>query len=460
MTALRRGTELGDEFVIEKVLGQGSFGITYAVRALKTINDEVREGDICVVKEYFPRDMATRDEDGLRLRPQPDKEEIFERFRASFAEEGRALARFFDPGIVRVFILRQAFETAYIVMEHIDGLPFDQYLLAYSEQRQRPMTARDLEPLAKKLLDALAQVHDAGLVHRDIKPGNIMIRRNGEPVLIDFGGARAAEKADQSVIHTPAFAPKEQIDGQNIGPWSDIYSLAATFYNALTGDFPRHQAGGQDRFVPLEHHPRRADFGIPLDFARAIDWALVFNEPSRRPQTVQAWRAHLFPGSAPGTHAGNIGVGDPRHHLGGVTGPRETGPTPAYDSREMNWDGQPAQKPRRLAMFGVVMGVVTALVAVAALVFVILNPLGAPDPVWRGSISANSIAWTRVVFVDRPPQGASIGFAADAPFRLRVDGNVYSFVDDHAAVGLPPLTPESVVEVKAVSESVDVRYYF
>jgi len=463
MTALPRGTELGDEFVIERVLGQGGFGITYEVRALKTINDEVRQGDRGVVKEFFPRGLAERAEDGLRLRAVDGKEHDFERLRASFAEEGRALARFFDPGIARVFMLRQAFETAYIIMEFIEGEPFDTHLLRYQEQRRRPMAVRDLMPIAAKLVDAIGLVHDGGLVHRDIKPANVMIRRNGEPVLIDFGGARPSERADQSLVYTPGFAPMEQIQGRNVGPWTDIYSLATTFYYALTGELPTQVVNGQPALVPLAQHPRRVDWGIPLDFARAVDWALDPFEPSRRPQSVQAWRAQLFPGSAPLSHAGQVGGGgDQRHQIGGVTGPGGYGQGPGgYASSELNWaDEQTEKKPKRLAMFGVIMGVVTAVVALAALVFVVINPFGPDDPEWRGGVTASAETWTRVHFERRPQAGASIGFTADAPFRLRVDGHVYSFVDSNAAVGLPAIAPDSVVEVRAVRDPAQVSFYY
>lgn len=467
MTALRKGTELGDEFVIERVLGHGGFGITYEVRALKTVNDEVQAGDRCVVKEFFPRQFAERDTDGLRLRAVDGKEQEFERLRASFAEEGRALARFFDPGIARVYMLRQAFETAYIIMEFIEGESLETYLLRYQEQRQRPMTTRDLMPIATKLVDALGLVHDAGLIHRDIKPANVMIRRNGEPVLIDFGGARPTERANQSVVYTPGFAPAEQVQGTNVGPWTDIYSLATTFYYALTLHLPLQVIDGQTVRVPLEHHPKRVDWGIPVEFARAIDWALDPFEPSRRPQSVQAWRAHLFPGSAPLSHAGQIGGGDPYNRVGGVTGPGGgggpvAGPAPVggYDSREMNWDNEAPAKPRRLAMFGVVMGGITALVAVVALGFVVLNPFGAPDPEWRGTVTANAEGWTRVNFSPEPQEGASIGFTADAPFRVRVDGSVYSFVDDRTTTGMPAVSPDSVVEVRALEQSAEVAYYY
>lgn len=458
--ALRLGTELGDEFVIDRVLGQGSFGITYIVRALKTINDEVRENDLCVMKEFFPRDLALRDRDGVRLQPQPDKVAAFERFRDSFAEEGRALARFFDPAVVRVFMLRQAFETAYIIMEYIEGRPFDQYLMAYAESRRRPMSTRDLMPIAAKLVDALALVHEAGLVHRDIKPANIMIRSNGDPVMIDFGGARPTERADQSVVLTPAFAPYEQHDGRNIGPWTDIYSLAATFYHALTGDLPIFLVDGKRVLVPLEQHPKRVDLGIPVEFARAIDWALDYNEPSQRPQSVHTWRSRLFPGSAPLGGGLAAGGADHQHRIGAITGPGGHGVhAPVYESQEGNW-GEPPPKPRRLAVLGVVMGGVTALVALGALMFVVFNPFGAPEPEWRGAATALAGEWTRIEFVQPPPAGGSIGFTADAPFRVRIDGVVYSFVDGNTSVALPPVAPGAVVEVRAVSQDTQLDYYY
>jgi serine/threonine protein kinase len=317
LVPLAGGVEFKDEFRIEQTLGQGAFGITYLVTALKSEEGAITAGNRYVVKEFAVAGLVRRGENGLVITANGNRpEEVehnqaeFERLRSSFEEEARTLLRFSHKNIVEVLLVREGNGTSYIVMEYVNGQSLSQRLDATLRSRGAPMNWVELEPIATALLDATQHIHDRDVIHRDIKPANIMLRANGSPVLIDFGGARPTERAHSSIILTPGFAPAEQYPhlGGNanlIGKPTDIYSLAAVLYVALTGELP-YTLDEQRRPVavrqPLLGHPNQILMALPDNAARAIDWALDFMTPAHRPQTVQQWRpafTAVMPAPAP-----------------------------------------------------------------------------------------------------------------------------------------------------------------
>ena len=280
--ALAPGTRL-DEFEIERVLGAGGFGVTYLAR---DVSLAVWRG----VKEYLPRDWGTRRGDGT-IGPRTEADSADYRWGLDrFLDEARILAQFDHRNIVRVYRVFEARGTAYMVTEYVEG-----QTLAAEVEATGPLSEARVREVLDALTDGLLVVHASGLLHRDIKPGNVMVRPDGTPVLIDFGAARqlmGGHSRSVTAVLTPGYAPIEQYSSRgHQGPWTDIYALGAVVYWALSGGVPEDatERVRQDRLRPLaEVAPGR----VSARFAAAVDAALAVNE-NARPQNLAAWRAEL-----------------------------------------------------------------------------------------------------------------------------------------------------------------------
>ncbi len=286
-------------YEIRSVLGQGGFGITYLAR------DTNLDQDVAV-KEYLPSSFASRDSDGRIKALTPEHEADYDWGLERFIDEGRTLARFDHPGIVRVLSVFEENSTAYLVMRYEKGEPMSAVL-----QRQGTIAEGPLKRIVIEILEGLKQVHDAGFIHRDIKPANIYLRENGSAVLIDFGAARQAlgiQTQTLTTIVSPGYAPFEQYysDGTAQGPWTDIYALGATAYRAISGKAPlaavdrsqRILAGGDDSLVTATE---LGTGNYSAQFLRAVDQALAFRD-AERPQSIADWREMLT--RAPDSEAG------------------------------------------------------------------------------------------------------------------------------------------------------------
>ncbi len=311
--ALPSGFRLG-KYELQAVLGQGGFGITY--RAWD------RELDRPVaIKEYLPSDTAVR-VDGSTVKPRSRVEdESFAWGLTRFLDEARALARFeHAPAIVRVYDYMAANGTAYMVMALVDGAP-----LSGIYRREAPLDEARLKAIVLPLLQGLEQVHAAGFLHRDIKPANILIRRDGNPVLIDFGAARqAVGEKSRSVtsVFTPGYAPFEQyMSSGKQGPWTDIYALAATLYHGITGKVPP-QATDRIRDDDMEPAVRVGAGRYSPEFLAAIDAGLTVFETAR-PQSVAQWRAMLLGQQA--ADANTMPLAGAAMTAGGAAGPSSMG---------------------------------------------------------------------------------------------------------------------------------------
>ena len=281
MAALPSGHVL-NEYQIDRVLGGGGFGITYLAR---DVNLELP----VALKEYFPANVAVRD-DGLTVQVRSaEARERFDWGLERFIDEARALASFRHPNIVRVLRYFRDHGTAYIVMEYESGDPLKVWVA-----RQPGLDRSRLLNLVFPLLDGLEAVHKLNFLHRDIKPDNIYIRADGSPVLLDFGAARrVSAEQDMTNIVSPGFAPFEQYHTRgNQGPWTDLYSLGAVMYWLATGLKPMEAAAR----VREDAMPRAVDAGSRAAFGQellqAIDWALSPDE-KKRPQTVAEFREGL-----------------------------------------------------------------------------------------------------------------------------------------------------------------------
>jgi len=282
--ALPKGTKI-QEFVIDRVLGSGSFGIVYV--AENTYFEE-----IVAIKEFLPIDLAYRKEGTTVVPLSSDTESLYEYALQNFLKEARILRELArkqrHPNIVEVTQYVEDRGTAYMVMTYEKG----RTLLKFMEEHGT-FTEQELIKILKPLLDGLERVHGESVWHRDIKPGNILIREDGSPVLIDFGAARReAGSGEKSKIaaFTPKYAAPEQVFSAmgEQGPWTDIYSLGATLYLGVTGDAP---VNALDRLQGLEYVPAdRAAKGVySTGFLSAIDAALNL-KPEDRPQTINEWR--------------------------------------------------------------------------------------------------------------------------------------------------------------------------
>ena len=207
------------EYSLDGVLGSGGFGITYLATD-RNLKCQV------AIKEYLPSDQVMRT-DGATLEPLPSVPlEAFQLGLSRFLDEARALATFNHPNIVRVLRYFKEHGTAYMVMEFVTGLPLREWV-----KQHRPLSEPQLLAIIRPLLDGLRIIHAAGFVHRDIKPGNIHMRTDTHPVLLDFGAARQLMKGagrELTAIVTPGYAALEQYHTQgNQGPWTDLYSVGA-----------------------------------------------------------------------------------------------------------------------------------------------------------------------------------------------------------------------------------------
>ncbi len=272
------------EYRIEKVLGHGGFGITYLAR------DTLLNADFAI-KEFLPPELAARAAGQSVTVRSADSRDAFAWAKQKFLNEAQVLARFSHPSLVRVSRFFEANGTVYFVMEFVAGQTLEERL------RQGPIEqAGPLEALLLPLVEGMAQVHEAGVLHRDIKPGNIILRADAGPVLIDFGAARHAfgsvTKSMLNVV-TAGYAPIEQYsDGMEQGPWTDIYALGAVAYRAISGSKPS-DAINRLRKDPLVPALQLGGERFPQAMLQAIDWALRVH-PEDRPQSLDHWRAALL----------------------------------------------------------------------------------------------------------------------------------------------------------------------
>ena len=279
---LPEGTRI-ETYRILRVLAVGGFSIVYLA------HDE--QDSPVVVKEYLPAAYASRAEGETAPRVAEPDQARFAAGLKSFFEEGRALAHLVHPNVVRVLNFFRAHGTVYMVMRYERGRTLQEHI----QSRQGPLEESWIRTTFAQLLNGLREVHTNKLLHLDIKPGNVYLRNDGTPLLIDFGAARlalSAEDMKRLPTYTPGFAaPEQHAHSRELGPWTDIYSVGATLYACLAAAAPQpaDQRAREDRVVPA----RRAWAGAySADLLRIIDWCLKL-DPLARPQSVFALQKAL-----------------------------------------------------------------------------------------------------------------------------------------------------------------------
>jgi serine/threonine protein kinase len=224
------------KYKIVKKIGQGGFGIAYRAyhQGLQT--------EVCI-KEFFYSDLCERAKNSTNvtiISTSPDKIQLVDSLQKKFTKEAQRLARFQHPNIVQVMDTFDENNTAYFVMEFLDGGSLEDMI-----KRDGAMSEQKAKALILPIIDAMDAVHKKDLLHLDIKPANIMLRKNQTTVLIDFGISKYLEIINGNTTTAPigiskGFAPLEQYGGSisDFSKATDIYSLCATIYNMVTGKTP------------------------------------------------------------------------------------------------------------------------------------------------------------------------------------------------------------------------------
>jgi serine/threonine protein kinase len=289
--ALPSGTVLR-EWRLEEVLGVGGFGIVYKGRGIYF-------DELVAIKEYFPSSISERESDATVVPIDSDAEEVHALGLKKFVEEAKLLWNLSTPtrhpNIVSVRSLFEIHGTAYMVMDFEDGTSLSKMI-----KQGRRFNERSLWNILQPIAEGLDRAHRVGVLHRDIKPPNILINEDNRPVLIDFGSARfdTAEATSTKVtFHTPPYAAIEQyVKTYPQGPWTDIYALGVVMYECVTGEKP-----------PEVLERLHAGLGKPLaegkwpgytkKFLAGIDAAMVV-KPDERPQSIADWLAMFGKGAS------------------------------------------------------------------------------------------------------------------------------------------------------------------
>ena len=274
IATLRRRLQqaLGKEFTVGALLGEGGFAAVFRVR-----------------EAPLNRDVAVKVLD-LGLTPSPSLAERFVR-------EARTVARLEHPHIVPIYkVGGHKNEVLYIVMRCLDGPSLRQLLEKY-----RRLSVRDAGRIARQVADALGYAHSRGVVHRDIKPDNILLDASGHVLVTDFGIAKAAQEASTSlttqgmVVGTPQYMSPEQATGDQVDGRSDIYSLGIVLYQMLAGAPPFDGESAQSILMkqatatPTPITRLRSD--VPAALAAVMERLLAKDPADRYPTADEVSRA-------------------------------------------------------------------------------------------------------------------------------------------------------------------------
>ncbi|MYT22550.1 protein kinase, partial [Streptomyces sp. SID7760] len=263
------GRVLGGRYRVTAMIGRGGMGVV--ARAV----DELlgREVAVKVMRAYT-------DASGPELAD----------LRARMQREAQAAARIRHAGVVTVHDVTEEAGLPVIVMELVDGPSLDEVL-----ERRGPLEPHEAAAIGAKLMDALDAAHRAGVLHRDVKPANVLLEPDGRVVLTDFGIAAVQDAADEdmakltrsgSIVGSLDYLPPERAQGREPGPASDIWSLGMTLYAAVEGVYPFRRTSAWSTLSAIVTEPlpepRRAGALTP------VLRALMAKEPQSRPSAGRA----------------------------------------------------------------------------------------------------------------------------------------------------------------------------
>ena len=273
-----------ENYRIMRLIAAGGFSFVYLAQ------DE-NESPV-VIKEYLPSTLALRTDGAATPRIPEADQQAFVFGMKCFFEEGRALAHLSHTNVVRVLNFFRANETVYLVMRYERGRTLQEHI----QQRRGLLEEEWMRATFAQLLNGLREVHTQKLLHLDIKPGNVYLRNDGTPLLIDFGAARQTlsnEGIKLAPTFTPGFAsPEQHARREHLGPWSDIYSVGATLYACFAAAAPQsaERRLEKDQLVPARRVWAGKYSAALLDI---IDWCLRLDH-LERPQSVFALQKALL----------------------------------------------------------------------------------------------------------------------------------------------------------------------
>ena len=273
-----------ENYRILRLLASGGFSFVYLA------HDE-NETPVAI-KEYLPASLALRTGDALTPKVPEEQAAAFRYGMKCFFEEGRALASLGHPNVVRVMNFFRANDTVYLVMRYERGRTLQEHIHA----RRGALRETWIRNTFAALLNGLREVHTNKLLHLDIKPGNVYLRSDGTPLLIDFGAARqmlSGEAPTLPPMYTPGFAsPEHHADRAKLGPWSDIYSVGATIYACLSASSPpsAEERLENDRMLPARKIGKGKYTRELLD---TVDWCMRLDH-LERPQSGFALQKALL----------------------------------------------------------------------------------------------------------------------------------------------------------------------
>lgn len=281
-------TILSGRYLLGCPVGKGGFGITYIAMNLP-------KEEIVAVKEFFPAELAIRDEESDAVLPaSEDKALYFRTGLKSFCEEGRLLQLCADiPAIVSFREMLRENETAYLVMDYVQGISLRKYM----KQHREPFAEDQALELMRPIMEALSAMHRRGILHRDISPENLILGEDQRLTLIDFGAARefsTDEEENLTIILKRGYAPEEQYhSGSRQGPWTDLYAACAVLYHMMTNILPQEAAARveSDQLTPLRRLP---GFTFRESTCAALEKGLQV-DPTERYADIPALIKELYP---------------------------------------------------------------------------------------------------------------------------------------------------------------------
>jgi serine/threonine protein kinase len=284
---LQSGT-IVDQYIIERELAHGGFSSVYLARQLE---DQIQ----VALKEFLPRKQAHRTWNNVVVPNSEEDRVLFNRGRALFFEEAKILAQLKHHNIVEVTNFFQANSTVYMVMTYDYGVSLNKVI----SDGQITIDEEFMIQIFTALLSGLEVIHKRNFVHLDIKPGNILLRPDNDPLLLDFGAVQknsASGKLSQTLVLTNGFSPIEQYSGKSIGAWTDIYAVGATMRSCIDKKIPPPSPARlkEDTQIPAAKAFKRK---FPNYLLEAIDWAMEL-QPRKRPQSTAELLAALNPNNA------------------------------------------------------------------------------------------------------------------------------------------------------------------
>lgn len=397
----------GGNYKITKLLGQGGFGITYEA-------EQVLLGRKVAVKEFFMKDSCNRDSTSSAVSiPATGSCELVEKFRDKFIREARLIASMNNPHIVRIYDVFEENDTAYYVMEALDGGSLTDLV-----KREGALPEPRAIEYIRQLGEALGYIHKRNILHLDVKPSNVLLGPEGEAVLIDFGISKRYDEGGNQTSSTPVgisegFAPGEQYRAGDIStfkPATDIYSLGATLYYLVTATVPPSAT------EVLNEGLARPE-GISDVTWTAIERAMA-PRVKDRPQSAAEFLALLPAGEAPVAPAPSA----PAPSVEGTVLPGEVFPpaqevpaqqAPYYPQEVAPQEAAPKKKKGKGVLVGIISGIVAAAIGAGVYIYLGQNKEGSID-----TEDNTAVAQTETPSADKPeavpgrPSGASQGSAA------------------------------------------------